>query len=80
MQKPLMKVLIKIIQKDKRYADNLTKKDGYRVQLSAYADMFEARTGFKVSGIRVMPYVLERSDDGIITGIETDLPESRRIQ
>ena len=63
--------------KDKRYADNLTKKEGYRVQLSAYADMFEARTGFKVSGIRVMPYVLERSDDGIITGIKTDLPESR---
>lgn len=63
--------------KDKRYADNLTKKEGYRVQLSAYADMFEARTGFKVSGIRVMPYVLERSNDGIITGIKTDLPESR---
>ena len=63
--------------KDKRYADNLTKKEGYRVQLSAYADMFEARTGFKVSGIRVMPYVLERRDDGIITGITTDLPESR---
>ena len=64
-------------KKDKRYADNLSKKEGYRVQLSAYADMFETRTGFKVSGISVMPYILERSDDGIITGIETDLPESK---
>ncbi|NDC96099.1 hypothetical protein EB077_12395, partial [bacterium] len=60
----------------KGYADNLTKREGYRVQLSAYADMFEKRTEFKVSGIRVMPYILERSDDGIITGIETDLTKS----
>ena len=64
-------------KKGNSYNDNLSKIDGYRVQLSAYADMFEDRTGFKVSGIRVMPYVLERSDDGIITGITTDLPESR---
>lgn len=63
-------------KKNKRYADNLTKREGYRVQLSAYADMFEKRTGFKVSGIRVMPYILERSDDGIITGIKTDFVES----
>lgn len=64
-------------KKGTSYADNLSKINGYRVQLSAYADMFESRTGFKVSGIRVMPYVLERSDDGIITGIKTDLPESQ---
>ena len=64
-------------KKGTSYADNLSKINGYRVQLSAYADMFESRTGFKVSGIRVMPYVLERSDDGIITGIKTDLPESK---
>ncbi|NDD85985.1 hypothetical protein EBZ38_17135, partial [bacterium] len=56
--------------------ESLSKKDGYRVQLSAYADMFEDRTGFKVSGISVIPYILERSDDGIITGIETDLTKS----
>ena len=63
--------------KEEKTGESLSKRDGYRVQLSAYADMFEDRTGFKVSEIRVMPYVLERSDDGIITGIKTDLPESR---
>ena len=63
--------------KDEKTGESLSKRDGYRVQLSAYADMFESRTEFKVSGIRIMPYVLERSEDGIITGIKTDLPESR---
>lgn len=63
--------------KEGKTGESLSKRDGYRVQLSAYADMFALRTGFKVSGIRVMPYVLERSDDGIITGIKTDLPESK---
>lgn len=62
--------------KEEKTGESLSKRDGYRVQLSAYADMFEARTGFKVSGIRVMPYVLERRDDGIISGIETDLKKS----
>lgn len=56
--------------------ESLSKKDGYRVQLSAYADMFEDRTDFKVSGISVIPYILERSEEGIITGIKTKLTDS----
>lgn len=60
--------------------DSLSKKDGYRVQLSAYADMFEKRTGFKVSGISVIPYILERRDDGIITGIKTELTRLVNMQ
>ena len=59
--------------------ESLSKKDGYRVQLSAYADMFEDRTNFKVSGISIIPYILERRDDGIITGIETDLTKSKLL-
>ena len=59
--------------------ESLSKKDGYRVQLSAYADMFENRTDFKVSGISVIPYILERRDDGVITGIETDLAKSKLL-
>jgi hypothetical protein len=60
--------------------ETLSKKDRYRVQLSAYADMFESRTNFKVSGISVIPYILERRDDGIITGIKTDLTRLVNMQ
>jgi hypothetical protein len=60
--------------------ETLSKKDRYRVQLSAYADMFESRTNFKVSGISVIPYILERRDDGIITGIKTELTRLVNMQ
>jgi predicted transcriptional regulator len=60
--------------------ETLSKKDRYRVQLSAYADMFKDRTTFKVSGISVIPYILERRDDGIITGIKTELTRLVNMQ
>ena len=60
--------------------ETLSKKDRYRVQLSAYADMFESRTNFKVSGISIIPYILERRDDGIITGIKTELTRLVNMQ
>lgn len=64
---------------NKKSIETLTKKDGYRIQLSAYADMFEDRTGYKVSGISVLPYVLVRTDDGIISAIEAKPRDNMKV-
>jgi predicted NAD-dependent protein-ADP-ribosyltransferase YbiA (DUF1768 family) len=54
----------------KESIEKLTKRDRYRTQLSTYAELFNNLTGYKVSGINIIPYVLNYdADTGIIDSV-----------
>ena len=54
----------------KESIEKLTKRDRYRTQLSTYAELFNSLTGYKVSGINIIPYVLNYdADTGIIDSV-----------
>jgi hypothetical protein len=54
----------------KESIEKLTKRDRYRIQLSTYAELFNNLTGYKVSGINIIPYVLNYdADTGIIDSV-----------
>jgi hypothetical protein len=61
-------------------ADQLTKQERYSLQLSIYSNMFQNMYNMRIRDIKIVPFILEYDNDGLISSVESrvivDMPFS----
>ena len=54
-------------------ADQLTKQERYSLQLSIYSNLFQNMYNMKIRDIKIVPFILEYDNDGLISSVESRL-------